>query len=162
MHSSLRPIRNLHTALLTSALPTPCGPRSASTATAIKKAIGDISSVFPSLSGAATLPLPPRFAELKTRLVGGHEDRLVASWRRLLAELRKEVEVLRALGPAVVPKIAFGDIDNKAEERRAGFGEEFRKRDVGVVTGVVGEKEALGWKEVLRRYVRSNPRTKGG
>ncbi|KAA6415151.1 MAG: hypothetical protein FRX48_01904 [Lasallia pustulata] len=159
MLSSLRPLPRLRTPLLTNALPTLCGHRSISKAAAIKKAAGDIFSVFPSLSGAATAPLPPRFAELKTRLIWGHEDRLQGSWQRLLTELRKDIEVLRALGPAVVPKIAVGDIDNEAE--RAQFCKEFRERGVAVVTGVVSEKEALDWKELVQRYVRSNPQTKG-
>ena len=74
-------------------------------------------------------------------------------------DLQKDIEVLRALGPAVVPKIAFGDIDNEAE--RAQFRKEFLERGVAVVTGVVSEKEALDWKELVQRYVRSNPQTKG-
>ena len=156
----LYPLRHICTPLLTNALSTLRGQRSASTAAAVTKAAGDISSVFPSLSGTATAPLPRRFAELKTALIRQHKRPLQESWQRLLAELRTEVEVLRALGSAVVPKIAFGDIDRR--EKRAAFREEFRKRGVAVVTGVVTEKEALGWKELVQRYVRDNPQTKGG
>jgi hypothetical protein len=45
--------------------------------TAPAKKEGDIPSVFVSLSGAAAQPLDSRFADLKSRLLAGHEE---ASW----------------------------------------------------------------------------------
>ena len=123
------------------------------------KASGDISSVFPSLSGAASEPLPARFAELKARLIHGHEDRVRASWERLLSDLREETEIIRALGPDVVPEINFWDLNDV--EKRTTFRDGLHKRGVAVVRGAVTEKAALDWKELVKRYVKTNPSTKG-
>lgn len=119
---------------------------------------GDISSVFASLSGTTAAPLPARFATLKDALIRGHEDKLRASWERLLSHLREETRVIREMGSTVIPEIRFEDIGKGADEE---FGRALRKRGVGVVRGVVSEAEALGWKEEVRDYVRVNPQTKG-
>lgn len=123
------------------------------------KAAGDISSVFPSLSGVDSPPLPTRFADLKRRLIQGHEERVRDSWHRLLADLRKEVEVIKALGSKVIPELEFRDMHNM--EKRTEFRDGLRKRGVGLIRGVVSEREALGWKELVKRYVQTNPSTKG-
>lgn len=123
------------------------------------KPTGDISSVFPSLSGQTAKPLPPRFADLKARLKAGHEDALQASWYRLLAELRKEIEEVKTLGSAIIPEIEYGDIGNV--EQRTRFRDGLRKRGVAVIRGVVSAREALGWKELLSRYIATNPGVKG-
>jgi hypothetical protein len=76
--------------------------RNVSTATTTStKAAGDISSVFPSLSGKAPEPLPPRFQALKTQLSTGREKDLTDSWFRLLKSLQKEVDKIKALGSDV-------------------------------------------------------------
>jgi hypothetical protein len=76
--------------------------RNVSTATTTTtKAAGDISSVFPSLSGKAPEPLPPRFQTLKTQLSTGREKDLTDSWFRLLDFLREEVKKIKALGSDV-------------------------------------------------------------
>ena len=123
------------------------------------KPVGDISSVFPSLSGAVSAPLPPRFADLKRQLIHGHEDQLRDSWQRLLAKLREETEVIKALGSRVVPELSFRDLDNV--EKRTTFRDELRNRGVAVIRGVVAEQEALDWKELTKRYIQNNPTTKG-
>lgn len=123
------------------------------------KPAGDISSVFPSLSGAVSAPLPPRFADLKRRLIHGHEDQLRDSWQRLLAKLREETEIITALGSKVVPELNFEDLDNV--EKRTTFRNELHNRGVAVIRGVVAEREALDWKELTKRYIQNNPATKG-
>ena len=123
------------------------------------KATGDISSVFPSLSGAAIAPLPPRFADLKSHLIASNEERLRESWNDLLSSLKEEVEVIKALGPAIVPVIDFKDLGNV--EKRTIFRDQLHKRGVAVVRGVVSEKEALAWKELAKRYIKTNPSTRG-
>ena len=135
--------------------------RWAATSTSVhhRKAAGDISSVFPSLSGIDNPPLPPRFADLKRRLKNGHEDGLRDSWHRLLADLQEEVEVIKALGSKVIPELEFRDIHNV--EKRTNFRDGLRKRGVGLIRGVVSEREALGWKELVKRYIQTNPSTKG-
>ena len=72
--------------------------RAASTLT---KEAGDISSVFPSLSGKAFEPLPGRFSDLKKRLIAGNEDAVRASWHRLLSSLREEIDEIKEKGNSV-------------------------------------------------------------
>lgn len=124
------------------------------------KDAGDISSVFPSLKSSTTAaPLPRRFAELKKRLIQGYEDRIQDSWHRLLADLREETEAVRALGSSAIPELAFKDVHNM--DKRTQFRDQLRKRGVAIIRGVVSEREALGWKELLKRYIQDNPSTKG-
>lgn len=66
--------------------------RAASTLT---KEAGDISSVFPSLSGKAFEPLPNRFSDLKKTLLAGNEDAVKASWHRLLSKLQQEIDEIK-------------------------------------------------------------------
>ena len=129
------------------------------TTTQSSKPAGDISSVFPSLSGAASQPLPPRFTDLKRRLIKGHEEKVRHSWNRLLADLREETEIIKAVGSKIIPELAFRDLDNV--EKRTAFRDELHKRGVAIIRGVVSEPEALSWKELAKRYIQTNPSTKG-
>ena len=123
------------------------------------KAAGDISSVFPSLSDNIASPLPPRFAALKTRLIAGHEDRLQAGWHELLESLKKEKEIIRSWGSALIPEIEYRDIDDP--QKRTKFRDSLRQRGVAVIRAVVSEREALDWKELLLRYIKTNPEVRG-
>jgi hypothetical protein len=67
----------------------------------LTKEAGDISSVFPSLSGKKPDPLPSRFADLKKSLIKGNEDAVSASWQRLLTSVRKEIDEVKKLGSDV-------------------------------------------------------------
>jgi len=125
-----------------------------------KKAAGDISSVFASLSGAASVPLPSRFANLKSQLIAGNKESLRASWEDLLSNLKEETQAIKELGPAVIPELNFKDLGNV--EKRTKFRDGLQKRGVAVVRGVVSEEEALGWKELVKRYIKTNPSTRGG
>jgi hypothetical protein len=118
---------------------------------------GDISSVFVSLSGASTTPLPERFANIKRKLISGNEDRVCASWHRLLDRLAIENEIVSRQGPAVIPQIDFRDLTKPPNE----FIKEVRKRGVAVVKGVVPEDEARAYKTGVEEYVKANPGTKG-
>lgn len=62
---------------------------------------GDISSVFPSLSGKVSESLPPRFRVLKERIVQGMEKDINDSWSRLLESLKIEAKKINALGSEV-------------------------------------------------------------
>jgi hypothetical protein len=116
-----------------------------------------ISDAFVSLSGQDFKPLTPTYADLKARLIRGHESEVRESWERLLRHLREEIPLIVELGSKVIPEIDFKDIDNAPEA----FSNELRKRGVAVVRGVVPEQEALLWKDDLREYIRQNPQTKG-
>lgn len=126
-------------------------------ATQAQKREGDISDAFVSLSGQMFEPLTPEYADLKGRLIKGHEGAVRESWERLLQDLRKEIPLIVDQGSKVIPEIDFKDIDNAPEI----FSNELRKRGVAVVRSVVPEQEVLQWKEGLREYIRQNPQTRG-
>lgn len=65
------------------------------------KPAGDISSVFPSLSGKKAEPLPNRFKDLKAQLARGQEQAISDSWIRLLDTLRDEIRKIKKLGSDV-------------------------------------------------------------
>ncbi|PMD61680.1 DUF1479-domain-containing protein [Hyaloscypha bicolor E] len=119
---------------------------------------GDISSVFASLSGGEAVPLPTRFAELKSSLIHGHEASLIASWSRLLTTLRSEIELISTAGSSITPSIPFSEIRNHS--RALPFSRAIRKRGAAVIKNVVPEEEALGWKEEIKAYIARNPGTK--
>ena len=123
------------------------------------KSAGDISSVFPSLSDNIAPSLPPRFAALKARLIAGHEDRLQASWHELLESLEREKKIIKARGSTLIPEIEYKDVDDV--QKRTNFRDSLKHRGVGVIRGVVTEKEALDWKELLLRYIKTNPQVRG-
>ena len=135
-------------------------PRQTSrTTSTFSKAVGDISSVFPSLSGSTIAPLPPRFADIKLQIVQRNAAQLQESWTRLLSALEKEKQAIKAEGSKVVPEIRFNELNDMGQ--RTAFRDRLRKRGVAVVRGVVSEQEALGWKELLERYIASNPQVRG-
>lgn len=117
---------------------------------------GNIADAFVSLSGGPTTPLPQRFLELKRTLVGGHEDRVVKSWNRLLAELKRENQTIAREGPRVVPSLDYQDFDTDLNR----LGDEVKKRGVAVIRGVLPEEEARSFKSEIEEYVRQNPHTK--
>lgn len=123
----------------------------------LPKAEGDISDSFASLSGRPSQPLPDRFRELKLRLVQGHEDAVVASWKRLLAVLRKENDLVARTGPAIIPEVRFSHFDEDLKRAKS----EIEKRGVAVIRGVIPEDEARAYKFEIEEYVRQNPQTRG-
>lgn len=121
------------------------------------KAVGDISDTFASLSGRTAQPLPDRFRELKLRLVAGHEDAVVASWKRLLTVLRKENELIAQAGPAIIPEVRFSHLQSDL----CALKHEIKKRGVAVIRGVIPEDEARAYKFEIEEYARQNPQTRG-
>ncbi|KAI1661850.1 DUF1479-domain-containing protein [Daldinia decipiens] len=117
---------------------------------------GDISDSFVSLSGAARPLLPQRFLNLKKTLVSGHEGRVIDSWNRLLAELKRENKIIARGGPGIIPSLDFQDLDTDITKLR----DELEKRGVAVIRGVLPEDEARSFKDEIEEYVRQNPQTK--
>lgn len=126
-------------------------------ATHAPKREGDISDAFVSLSGQKFEPLTSEYADLKSRLIRGHENEVRESWERLLRHLREEIPLIVQLGSKIIPEIEFKDIDNAPQT----YSKELRKRGVTIVRGVIPEEVALQWKEDLREYIRLNPQTRG-
>ncbi|KAL8657444.1 MAG: hypothetical protein Q9226_001916 [Calogaya cf. arnoldii] len=136
--------------------------QSASTSTSpstTSKPTGDISSVFPSLSGSSPEPLPPRFTDIKKQLIHGREAQVQDSWNHLLNVLQKKREEIKTKGSSIVPEINFWDLEDVG--KRTKFRDALHQTGVAVIRGVVQEKEALGWKELVKRYIASNPGTRG-
>ncbi|KAI1437365.1 DUF1479 domain protein [Xylaria sp. CBS 124048] len=117
---------------------------------------GDISDSFVSLSGKTQPPLPVRFLDLKRSLVAGHEDRVIASWRRLLAELEEENGIIAKHGSNVIPCLEYSNLDEDVARLRS----EVQKTGVAVVRGVIPEEEARAYKFEIEEYVGRNPSTR--
>ncbi|KAJ1307001.1 hypothetical protein OPQ81_007981 [Rhizoctonia solani] len=124
-----------------------------------QKQEGDISAIFPSLSGAIHEALPPRFSQLKKDLLSTTEsrDRLVAGWIDLLGALRQGVAELQAKGNEAIPEISYAQIERGDKS----WHDEVRKRGSVVVRDVVNDAEAIEWKQQVLEYVRENPQVKG-
>jgi hypothetical protein len=75
--------------------------RAASTTAQTTRPAGDISSVFPSLSGKKADVLPPRFADLKVHYLKQNQGSIQESWARLLPSLHGEVDEVKAKGTSV-------------------------------------------------------------
>jgi hypothetical protein len=142
------------------AFPRPTSP-ALSTTTSVRsraaKREGNIADSFASLSGKKAEALPDYYRQLKLQLVAGNEDKIVASWKRLLAVLKAENAEIAAKGPAIIPRVPFSDL----EEGLAKHGDEIRKRGAAVIQGVVPEDEARAYKFEIEEYVRQNPQTTG-
>lgn len=124
---------------------------------------GDISSVFPSLSGAPSQALPQRFADLKKEILGNNQDthrKLWRSWVDLLHSLQEGVEELRARGNSVVPEISFEELVDESIANPS-WVSDVKKRGTILVRDVVEDRQALAWKAQVRDYVRANPQVKG-
>ena len=119
---------------------------------------GDISNAFVSLSGAKFEPLPDRYRQLKCDLIQGRESQVIESWTRLLRQLREENKLIAQKGPAIVPQLAFGDLDKVCSDS---VKDEVRKRGAVVIRDVVPEAEARAYKDEVEAYVKKNPWTKG-
>ncbi|KAK2739937.1 hypothetical protein FQN55_009111 [Onygenales sp. PD_40] len=126
------------------------------TSQAKPKQEGDISAVFSSLSGGESKPLPERFAQVKKQLIKGHEDEVLASWKRLLKALADENRFIAENGSNVIPEIQFADIKSRPKE----FEKELKRRGVAVIKGVVPCGEAREYKNMIESYVKANPFTR--
>lgn len=118
---------------------------------------GNISDSFASLSGGGRPPLPERFLDLKKSLVAGHENRVIASWGRLLAQLQKENRISAEEGSKAIPALEFATLEDDLTRLRS----DVKKRGVALIRGVIPEKDARSFKSEIEEYVRQNPSTRG-
>ncbi|KIW08993.1 uncharacterized protein PV09_00891 [Verruconis gallopava] len=131
---------------------------SPATKTRTEKREGDISDAFASLEGGVEIPLEPRFADLKKRLLAGREDVIVASWNRLLEHLRDQVATIQRHRSKLIPEISFSDV--MKGKVGADFSAAYKKYGVCIIRGVVDEQTALEYKRSILEYVAKNPHTK--
>ncbi|KAB5578370.1 hypothetical protein GE09DRAFT_1168971 [Coniochaeta sp. 2T2.1] len=111
------------------------------------------------------IPLQPRFAEIKRKIVSANPDAIAASWNRLLRELKREIDLITAMNAAeVIPSIDFDDVSNASAvqslEKREDFSSQLKKRGVGIIRGVVPKGTAVAWKQELDDYIWTNPQTR--
>ena len=112
---------------------------------------GDISSVFPSLSGKQFEPLPERFRELKRKLFG---EGLRESWTRLGKDLSAEVSRVAGVGSQSIPSIEYGKIERG--EVTEGEVEKIRRAGCVVIRNVIPSRLALEYKAQAREYIADN------
>ncbi|KIX10447.1 uncharacterized protein Z518_01530 [Rhinocladiella mackenziei CBS 650.93] len=124
------------------------------TASSLTKEAGDISSVFPSLSGKKPDPLPPRFSDLKKSLIKGNEDAVTASWHRLLSSLKKEIGEIRSEGSNIIPSIEYRDVVAGTVPRPKL--DAVRHRGTAVIRNVLPKEEALDLKQRVEEYIAAN------
>ncbi|KAF3902359.1 hypothetical protein AA313_de0208805 [Arthrobotrys entomopaga] len=118
------------------------------------KAEGDISSVFASLSGETEQTLPPRYQELKRKLIADNPDQVQASWNRLMEALKAGVEETRVLRERIIPQVSFADLKNgKISSKKIA---EIKERGTVIVKGVFPVSEALEMKGQTRAYIQAN------
>ncbi|KAK9349738.1 hypothetical protein V1523DRAFT_448372, partial [Lipomyces doorenjongii] len=115
-------------------------------------AAGDISSVFPSLSGIDVPPLPQRFEDIQNRFAFGRQKRMVDGWARLLASLKTEIKEIKIRGSHIIPSVDFRkDITVDSRTGQATFKdpeviEEIRKRGAVVIRNVLDKDLARSYK----------------
>lgn len=107
------------------------------------------------------IPLQPRFAEIKKKIVSSNDDAIAASWNRLLRELKREIEVMTTSSPEeLIPSIDFEDIVNPSSRGcRQDFSQKLRRRGVAVIRGVVPRATALAWRQDVEEYIFANSQT---
>ncbi|KAI0436171.1 hypothetical protein F4803DRAFT_247495 [Xylaria telfairii] len=104
-----------------------------------------------SFYGTQPVPLPSRFASLKKRLVAGHEPALEASWSRLIVALRDEIQYIDERRTELIPSIDFTDIHDTAQV--APFEANLKRHGIGVIRGVVPQRDASRWVEETKKYL---------
>ncbi|KAI5816204.1 hypothetical protein BZA77DRAFT_313870 [Pyronema omphalodes] len=114
--------------------------------------VGDISSIFPSLSGRAASTLPTRFADIKQSIISGHEPSVQASWKRLLPVLRNEVDKIIAQGPSIIPSIPFSSLSSITPAQITSI----RQRGCVVIRDVLPKSLALDLKHQAQTYISLN------
>ncbi|KIW10317.1 hypothetical protein PV08_11279 [Exophiala spinifera] len=123
-------------------------------ASTLTKEAGDISSVFPSLSGKKPDPLPSRFSELKKSLIQGNEEALAASWQRLLVSLRREIQEIKSEGSNIIPSIEYKDLAAGTVPRAEI--DAVRHRGTAVIRNVLPRDQALALKQQAQDYIAAN------
>jgi hypothetical protein len=101
------------------------------------------------------LSLPSRFAQIKENLVGGKESAINASWKRLLRQLKREVEEINSGGSDIIPTIDYHDIATSGPLEN--FKKEVKKRGAGIIRRVIPSDLATTWGKETRTYIHSNP-----
>lgn len=106
----------------------------------------------------APIALPDRFIRVKEALIAGKEKDVIASWKRLLAALRDEIDVIAATGSDIIPSINSDDLSDTT--RFSKFSSQLKSRGAAVIRQVVKPDKAKQWKEELDFYLDGNPQAR--
>ncbi|KAH7256618.1 hypothetical protein BKA59DRAFT_79256 [Fusarium tricinctum] len=98
------------------------------------------------------IPLPSRFARIKKGLIEGKEEQIKASWVRLLAKLKTEIDIIAKAGPDIYPSIDFGELGISSVTDA--FSSRLKDRGVGVVRNVIPRELATQWKADTDAHLR--------
>jgi hypothetical protein len=106
--------------------------------------------------------LQPRFGEIKRRIMAANTSAIVASWHRLLQELRREIDMISASATSeLIASIDFADLFNPSSRSlREEFSRKLQCRGVAVIRGVVPRETARRWKKDFEEYLSENPQTR--
>jgi hypothetical protein len=132
------------------------------TSTMARKPPGDISSVFPSLSGKPVEPLPSKFKDIQARLTTGKQQVIAQSWNRLITSLDQCNSEIKSLGTGIIPIIdANSDLIYDPESKRHVFSPEaiakITKAGTAVIRNAVPKDIARQYKYDLDDYIAKNP-----
>lgn len=129
---------------------------------------GTIASVFATLSGGSLDDaLPPRFSDLKRRILTGTRAgdapriraHLEKSWRELLPVLASEMTDISTRKQAVLPSVEYpshADGQGLKESLSPQTIADIKKRGVVVIKNVIPSSQVLQWKQDIREYAREN------
>lgn len=123
-------------------------------ASTLSKEAGDISSIFPSLSGKKAPALPQRYSDLKKQLIQGNEAVVTQSWHRLLSSLRKEIDDIKQQGNKVIADVDFSEIESGTA--RQAFLDSIHHRGVGIIRNVIPRQYARELKHKAVEYIETN------
>lgn len=104
-------------------------------------------------------PLPARFSKAKESLIAGKEAEITASWERLLARLKVEVEAIADAGPGIFPSIAFADLQD-ASKAADDFVSQLKHRGVAVIREVIPHDTATQWMAQTESYLSQDSRAR--
>ncbi|KAJ1311612.1 hypothetical protein OPQ81_010088 [Rhizoctonia solani] len=103
-------------------------------------------------------PFTPRFAELKRSIISPEdEEKLTASWNKLLVALKERTEEIKKTGSPIIPEVEFNQLSSLEPSKI----EEIKRTGCVVIRGAVDEPTAVGYKVKLEEYIRSNPEARG-
>lgn len=101
--------------------------------------------------------LDDRYKTLKKDLVERcGEERLQASWVRLVEAFEKEIQLINEKGPEIIPQINFSTILKNNLKFPSTFADAIRKRGCVVIRNVVDSNEALKYKDDVQQYLNNH------
>lgn len=116
----------------------------------------------------STAYIPPelqdssKFSALKKSLIKPENiEKVKASWARLLIELDKECEKIKAAGDTYIPSVKWEDIQANDGNIPTGVYDLFKERGVLMVRNVIDAKVCEEWKLNMRDFVTKHPQVGG-